>query len=168
MIYELNADLVFELAITIEKNGAEFYRNAAEKITDPTAKNMLIDLSKSECDHEQTFLDLRSQLVGKERDGFQLNSNGNAAAYLKALADTRVFFRKEMPLVNDSVNDAPQKLLEEILIAAIRAEKDSIVFYVGIKELVPESFGKSRVDDIIQEEMLHLTTLSQELSALKA
>jgi rubrerythrin len=167
MIYELNADLVFGMAIAIEKNGAEFYRNAAEKMKDPTAKKMLIDLSKSECDHEQIFKDIRSQLVDKEKDTSILNTNDNAANYLKALADTRVFFKKDMPSFDESSSDDPKKLFEDILIAAIRAEKDSIVFYVGIKDLVPETFGKSKVDEVIQEEMLHLTTLSRELAALK-
>jgi rubrerythrin len=167
MIYELNADLVFEIAVTIEKNGAEFYRNAAEKMKDPRAKKMLIDLAKSECDHEQIFNDIRSKLVGKEKETSALNTNSNAAHYLKALADTRVFFKKDMPCFDDASPENPKKLWEDILIAAIRAEKDSIVFYVGIKDLVPEAFGKPKVDEIIQEEMLHLTTLSQELSALK-
>lgn len=166
MIYELNADLVFEVAIAIEKNGAEFYRQAAGKIDDPTAKKMLMDLAKRECDHEQTFLEIRNQLGGREKDASLLNTNGNAAAYLKALADTRVFFKKDLILLEGAENDTSQQLLKDILIAAIRAEKDSIVFYVGLKDLVPESFGKQRVDDIIQEEMLHLTTLSQELSSL--
>jgi rubrerythrin len=45
-------------------------------------------------------------------------------------------------------------------------EKDSIVFYLGMKELVPERLGKNRIDGIIKEEMGHLASLGTELATL--
>lgn len=45
--------------------------------------------------------------------------------------------------------------------------KDSIVFYLGMKEMVPENFGKAKIDAIIKEEMTHIKLLSKELVALK-
>ena len=57
--------------------------------------------------------------------------------------------------------------MEEILKEAILAEKDSIVFYLGMKELVPENFGKTKIDAIIKEEMAHINLLSSKLVALK-
>jgi rubrerythrin len=56
--------------------------------------------------------------------------------------------------------------LEGILKEAITAEKDSIVFYLGMKELVPETLGKKRIDAIIKEEMSHIKLLSKELVAV--
>jgi len=53
--------------------------------------------------------------------------------------------------------------LEEIFKAAIGAEKDSIVFYLGMRDVVPPAAGKSKLDHIIQEEMSHLRTLNTEL-----
>ena len=40
--------------------------------------------------------------------------------------------------------------MEEILKEVILAEKDSIVFYLGMKEMVSENFGKSKTDAIYQ------------------
>ena len=74
--------------------------------------------------------------------------------YLKALADTRVFFEKTIDLGS----------MKEILKSAIEAEKDSIVFYLGMKDVVPDSLGKKRIDDIIREEMSHIRLLSRELT----
>ena len=51
--------------------------------------------------------------------------------------------------------------------AAILAEKDSIVFYLGMKDLVPEGLGQSRLDGIIKEEMSHINLLSRRLIATK-
>ncbi len=53
--------------------------------------------------------------------------------------------------------------MKEILKAAIEAEKESIVFYLGMREAVPGTLGKSRLDDIIKEEMGHIRLLSREL-----
>ena len=57
--------------------------------------------------------------------------------------------------------------MEEILKEAILAEKDSIVFYLVMKEMVPENFGKSKIDAIIKEEMAHIKLLSGKRVALK-
>ena len=47
---------------------------------------------------------------------------------------------------------------------AIGLEKDSIVFYLGLKELVPERLGKGRLDGIIQEEYGHINSLSAKMA----
>jgi rubrerythrin len=56
--------------------------------------------------------------------------------------------------------------MKEILKAAIVAEKDSIVFYLGLKDFVPDRLGKNRLDKIIKEEMGHIRILSNELVSL--
>jgi len=57
--------------------------------------------------------------------------------------------------------------MEEILKKAILAEKDSIVFYLGMKEMVPVNSGKTKIDAIIKEEMVHIKLLSSKIVALK-
>ena len=44
----------------------------------------------------------------------------------------------------------------EILKSAIEAEKDSIVFYLGMKEAIPQNLGRDRIEAIIKEEMEHI------------
>ncbi len=56
--------------------------------------------------------------------------------------------------------------MKEIVKEAILAEKDSIVFYLGMKELVPEGLGKDKVDKIIKEEMSHIRLLTKKLKTL--
>jgi rubrerythrin len=57
--------------------------------------------------------------------------------------------------------------MEKILKEAIQAEKDSIVLYLGMKEFVPEKYGKNRLEKIIKEEMGHIRLLSGELKKVK-
>jgi rubrerythrin len=157
MRYDFNADEVFEMAVQLERNGNKFYRDAAESVSDKGHREMLIKLADMENDHEQTFKAMRQDLAEQEKAGTVFDPEGEAALYLKALADTRVFFEKKIDLSS----------MENILKAAIEAEKDSIVFYLGMKNAVPGKLGQSRLDDIIQEEMSHIRLLSKELVQLK-
>ena len=157
MIYDFNADDIFEMAEQLERNGATFYRTAADSVDNQNAKTFLLKLAAMEEDHEKTFADMRSQLTGEESASTVFDPQGEATAYLKALADTRVFFEKEI--------DASD--MQTILKDAITAEKDSIVFYLGMRDAVPEALGRHRLDDIIKQEMGHIRLLSKELAAFK-
>jgi len=157
MAYDFNADEIFEMAEQIERNGASFYRKAAESIDDPSGKKLLLDFAVMEDEHEKTFAALRKDLSKEDKSATTFDPEGEAALYLRALADVRVFFEKEMDTSS----------MKEILKAAILAEKDSIVFYLGMKEMVPEKFGKTKIDAIIKEEMSHIKLLSSRLVALK-
>jgi len=157
MAYDFTADDVFEMAEKLEKNGAQFYRSAAENADDPEAKAFLMRLAEMEDAHEKTFALLRSNLSEKAKAATVFDPQHESALYLRALADTRVFFEKEIDLSS----------MRAILKAAILAEKDSIVFYLGMKDLVPDTLGKDQLDKIIKEEMGHIRILSKELMAHK-
>ena len=157
MSYDFNADDVLEIAEQLEKNGGKFYRTAAESTSDPANKEFLLELAAMEDQHELTFKAMRAELSEKEKESTVFDPDGEAALYLRALADTRVFFEKEMNVTS----------MKAILKSAITAEKDSIVFYLGMKEAVDESLGKGRIDHIIKEEMGHIKLLSGKLVALR-
>lgn len=158
MGYEFNADEVFLMAEKMEQNGARFYRDAAGRVEDAEKKKFLEELSYMEDQHEKMFKAMRSELSEKEKSATVFDPAGEAVMYLNALVDTRVFFQKEIDLSS----------MEGILKAAIEAEKDSIIFYLGMKAGVPENLGKTRIEHIIKEEMGHIRVLSNELRALKA
>lgn len=119
---------------------------------------MLLQLAQMEDAHEKTFQSIRETLTADDTQTTVFDPQGESVLYLKALADTRVFFEKEIDTSN----------MRGILMAAIQAEKDSIVFYLGMKEAVARDRGKARIDEIIKEEMGHIRLLSRELSAYKA
>jgi rubrerythrin len=154
---DFNADEVFEIAEQIERNGVKFYRSAAQNIQDADKKKLLNDLAEMEVEHEQTFKTLRSKLLVDEKVQTTFDPEGDSESYLRALADTRVFYEKEIA----------SNSMEEILKTAITAEKDSIVFYLGMKEVVPANLGQDKLNDIIKEEMGHIRLLSKELLELK-
>ncbi len=150
---EFNADDIFKIAIKLERNGADFYKNAAQRVEGENNKEFLLDLAAMEESHEATFADMQKTLNAQETASTTFDPEEQNVLYLKALADTRVFFKKEQP----------DNTMKDILASAIQAEKDSIVFYLGMKELVPAKLGKSRIDDIIKEEMTHISLLAAKL-----
>ena len=156
MVYDFTANDVFEMAEQLERNGAKFYRTAAENVSDPKSKKLLIELAEMEDEHEKTFASLRADLTKAEKTPTVFDPENEAVLYLRALADTQVFFKKKIDISS----------MKEILKAAIVAEKDSIVFYLGLKDFVPDHLGKNRLDKIIKEEMGHIRILSKELVSL--
>jgi rubrerythrin len=156
MSIDFNADEVFEIAEQIERNGAKFYRTAAENVSDSDHKKLLLDLAAMEDNHEQTFKTLRSNLSRDEKIMTTFDPEGESEGYLRSLADTRVFYEKEIDTTS----------FKEILKSAITAEKDSIVFYLGMKDVVPAHLGQQKLDGIIKEEMSHIRLLSKELLEL--
>jgi rubrerythrin len=157
-----NADEIFEMAEQIERNGAKFYTKAADGSGGAQSRELLLDLAAMETVHVKTFADMRAELSDKERAATVFDPDDVAASYLQAFADGHVF----------DVNQDPSELLtgretmKESLQRAIGLERDSIAFYLGIRESVTENLGRDKIDGIIREEMKHITTLSGEMASL--
>ena len=155
---KFNVDEVFEIALQIERNGQKFYRRAAEFAPASTAR-FFEGLAAMEDDHEQTFSEMRQKLTGRE-GSLAGDPQGWGATYLRALAEGRIFDYQSDP--SASLSGAED--VEEVLRQAIELEKDSIFFYLGLKQLVPDEPGKARVDEIIEPEMSHIATLHERLT----
>lgn len=156
-----NPDDIYALAVGIEQNGAKFYFRAAEYAFSPPVRELFKGLAILEQSHERTFTKMREELSEEDQSPSTFDPEGQSGAYLKALADGRIFDVKSDPLKKltgkESVND--------IVSMAIGMEKDSIIFYLGMRELVPEGPGQNKIDAIIKEEMRHITVLSKELTS---
>ena len=167
MTQPFNADEIFEIAEQIERNGARFYRRAAGFALGDKAQKLLGKLAEMEERHEKTFAAMRAVLLQRHPDWAadlaDRNGGNEATLYLRALAEGRVFDLQADP----SALLSGKETLDSILKTAIGLEKDSIIFYLGIKEAVPADLGRDKIDAIIREEMTHITILDRELAALQ-
>jgi rubrerythrin len=156
MPIQFNADEIFTVAEQIEKNGARFYRAAAKN--NPASSSFLLNLAAMEDEHRAVLEEMHTTFSDlEESDVF--DPDGEAGLYLAALASGRVFDMTKDP-ADLLKGDEP---LEEIVRRAIGFEKDSVVFYLGMKDLVRERSGKVKIDLIIKEEMQHIVLLSKKL-----
>ena len=157
------ADEIFEMAGEIERNGAKFYRKAAGGPAGAPAREILLRLADMEVQHEKTFAAMRAELSASDRASSSFDPEGEAALFLQAVADGHVFNIRSDP----SSKLTGHETLPDIFRAAIGLEKDSIVFYLGMQDLVGKELGRPRIAGIIREEMSHVAILSGELSRVE-
>ena len=67
MTFDFNADEIFEMAEQMERNGANFYRDAADNISDGKNKELLLRLADMEVEHEKTFVEMRKSLSDQDK-----------------------------------------------------------------------------------------------------
>jgi len=163
MPFTFNANEIFEMAEEMERNGAKFYRKAAENASDEKTKQMLLDMANMEDGHLKTFKEMREQLSSQQEKEWTVFDPGNQSVlYLQAMADARGYEGKITPTKELTGGETPKEILE----TALNSEKESVVFYFGLKGLVPVRAGRDKVEAIIIEELSHITTLLKQLKSL--
>jgi rubrerythrin len=83
--------------------------------------------------------------------------------YLKAMADSHG--GEGNPDIMDLFDG--RETMEEVITTAIDLEKESILFYLGLKDIVPPRRGQERIDKIITEEKQHIVQLKEFLQIAK-
>lgn len=161
MTIPFNANEVFEMAQEIERNGAKYYRAAAKLF--PKFSDLFLGLAAMEDDHKKTFRKMQDELAGPEVDPPVFDPDGETDMYLQVMADDQVFDTKTDPSTLLNKNKIPG----DVLRMAITLEKDSIAFYVGLRESVSHKAGKDKIDMIIRQEYGHIVTLSKKLSEIE-
>ena len=157
-----NANEIFEMAEEIERNGARFYRQAAENSTDGKTKQILLDMASVEDGHLKTFKEMRKQLSDREKGWTVFDPDNQSVLYLQAIADARGYEGKMAPTKELTGDETPKEILE----IALNSEKESVVFYFGLKGIVPARAGRDKVEAIIIEELSHITTLLNKLKSI--
>lgn len=158
-----NIDEILQIAEQIERNGESFYRKAAENTADPKTRDVLIRLADYEIEHIRIFSKMRASLAESNATPEPFDPEGESERYLQAIANRRVF---------DVTEDRASKLTgqetpEEILLMALQAEKDAVVLYLGMVDMVTDPFNKNEVRKIMREEMSHITIITEDLDRLK-
>lgn len=152
------------MAEEIERNGAKFYREAATKSGDREIREMFLNMASMEDGHLRTFQEMRKSLTEQEKGETVFDPYNEASLYLQALADSKGFEGMKSPTQKLTGKESTQEVLE----IAIGAEKNSVLYYVGLKDLVPPEIGRDKVETIIREEVRHIADLRRRLTTLSA
>ncbi len=162
---QFNAEEVLRMAEQIEKNGQDFYLKASEAVDDFEVSRLLADLAEWEKGHEALFASMRTDLSREEKKQTAIDPYCEAALYLKAMADNHVFRQQTGEFLSEFEEG---KSTGEIIDLAIKFEKDSLLFFLGLERLVSPRLGKDRVYDIIDEEIGHIAYLEKQRTRLNA
>jgi len=163
MSYDFNAEEVFEMAIQIEANGAAFYRKAAELQKKKEDKEFLETIARMEDRHKVGFVEMKAQVSDLEKSQTVFDPNEELLLYLKAMADAHKG-EGDPEVANQLTGD---ETMAQVIETAIGLEKESILFYLGLKDIVPPKLGREKIDDIIAEEKKHVAQLSGFLKKAK-
>jgi len=142
---------ILEIGIQIERNGKDFYETLSAQAKDTKSKDLFNFLAAEETKHIAKFQDILAQVEKYEPQGLDADEY---YAYMNALASESVFTQK------DKGRELAKKVKnsKEAIGIGITAEKDSIVFYEGMKKAVPQNEHKV-IDEVIAEEQGHLKKL---------
>jgi len=140
------------IAIGIEQNGAAFYDALVKSASNESSRVMYGYLAVEEKKHIEIFRNMLGSLADYIPPETYTEEYDR---YLKALIDSAVFRDDQ------TGRDMAQKVNSEAeaIRIAVGAEKDSILFYSSLRELVRRS-EREAVDKIIEEERSHLRQLS--------
>lgn len=159
MAIRYNANEVFNIAVRVEENGAEFYRRAARM--HPKHADLLGKMADMEDEHRKTFATMARSI--SSLGGEVVNDpNAESIIYLESIADAH----GGEGALGVMAGLTGSETVADILDMAVHAEKRSILFYVGLKDLVPESLGRKHIDRIIAEEKQHVVALIMAKSKL--
>lgn len=150
---------VFEIAEQVERNGAKFYRTAAELAGNMQVREIFLLLAEWEVRHEKIFSRMK-QAVGELNTEPAKGKSGEIPVEPKAMAGLAVFSIKSRPgweLPGD-------KSQAYVLRMAMKNERDTVVFYEGLKSFVPVGAEQEKIDEIIGEEMRHISILERLLN----
>ena len=143
---------IVEIGVQIEKNGRDFYNTLFKQSKNAKLKEIYKYLAAEEEKHIAVFQKILDSLEKYEpAEAYP----GEYFAYMNALASEYVFTQKEKgeEIAKKLKND------KEAVDKGISFEKDSIVFYEGMKRLVPE-YDKKIIDELISQEQSHLIQLT--------
>lgn len=145
------ASEIVELGIEIEKNGRDFYNTLAGKSRDEEAGKLFRMLARQETKHIVAF----KRILAQEGSGAGLDSvSGEYSGYLNALIREEIFTtRGKGRQIASCV-----KSQKEAIALAIGFEKDSIIFYEAMKQVLSEA-AKRITDELIVQEQRHLEKL---------
>ena len=150
MCEEIDAVEVLKIAEKVERDGAAFYQRAAHLFDESAVKTAFLELADWELGHEKLFAQMREQLG---QAGYEVRSTKSCE--YKALAGLNVFAMNSDPAGRLHANLTKEQVIKK----AICNERDTIIYYEGLKNFVSGSTARNKIDEIIRQEHRHIDIL---------
>ena len=153
MAISFSGSELVNVAIGIERNGIVFYDIMARSTENAAARAIFQQLSRMEREHLRIFQEM---LDGMGKAQPPQAYTDEYAEYVKNLIDSAVF--TDDVVSSEMATNASSDI--EALELGIHAEKDSILFYYEMRDLMPEP-ALPAINNIITEEKFHLSQLTK-------
>ncbi len=142
---------LLKIAISVEKEGEEFYRRLGERFQKPDIKEFFLFMSREEAEHARIFERI-GDMIGANEEVY-LNME-EAEPFLRSYVEGRFF--PSFKTMEEYLRD---RSVEEAIDFSISLEKETIIFYYEISETLKNEKAKNLVRVIIQQEKGHVSKL---------
>jgi len=146
---------IIEMAAQIEKSGYAYYDRALQQgFLSTKGRELLTYLRDQEKEHEKFFNNMRSR---EEMNLILENSDWDTvSSYLRAIIEQRLF-NDENSAIRLATAASTEK---ELLTNAIQFEKDTLLYFLSVRDSINDSKAKDILSKIIKEEVDHVLQLT--------
>lgn len=137
---------IIEIAVQLEKNGENVYREAIGQSNNIEMDNLLLGIAEEELEHIDWFLSLKDE-IEKNQDRSQVKEMD--AQLIDDLIGKQTFSLAD-------VDFSQVRNSEHLIDIFIEFEKDTILFYEMLKTFLVDEKTIDHLDKIIQEESSHI------------
>jgi rubrerythrin len=173
MMRELTAFEILEVAETMEREAARFYRKAAGMYHDPRLCKLFADLAQWEKCHAQVFAEMKARFAQRVRQGgrFDLDCAEGGRGDIPVVpqkGDKRGMSLFPLPAVLHEKSGSAKELTggetrADVLTLAIQKERGAIAYYTALTEFALGPDNTRIIQDILDEERKHVRILKQSL-----
>lgn len=146
---------IFSIAVRIEENGENFYREAQKHTSEPSLRELLEWLAEEEAQHKGYFLNIKGSLSEfKESDW--------PAEVGETILQSMV---KDRPLSLEEVEISSIRSVDELIQIGLGLEQDSIKFYEFLIAFIENPETLKSIQQILDEERKHVRYLREHMSS---
>lgn len=155
----VNLDEVLVMAVQIEHNAARFYRDIARRHGDGLSGEVLEKLASMEDGHEHVFRDMR-ETVNQQSTSVASDLSAEGGLYLWAVSAGGYRVEGSQGVLDSLSGD---ETIEDILKIGLDLEKESVLYYLGIRDIVPSQEAKDTISKVIEQEKEHIVVFADML-----
>ena len=149
-----SAEDILDIAIRLENNGEQTYREAGRQTPDDRLKSLLTWIAREERDHARWFSELKARLVKGEDHHLMAELS---RALVEDVIKGQAFSLQE---VDFTTIGTPREMVRTFL----GFEDDTIAFYEVLKGFIDDPAIAGQVQQIIDEEKNHIAQFRSLLS----
>ncbi len=142
---------LLEIAISLEKEGAEFYNTIANSVSSTESKNLFMEFAGDEKKHEAIFLELKKTtdiFVDSDEDDTEM------PGLIEQITRRNILPGIPVGKIEDFHPLTAIKL-------AVQTEKNTIEFYKKLLKRIKSNESRTLIKTLIEEEKHHLNKLTE-------
>ena len=152
-----NPDVVYKIAVDLERSASAFFESAYSRLESGDAKQLLYKLAVWEKSHIETLEELLKGYPLSSRQPAEIDAS---ARRIVSIAQESIFREREQAASADFRTPL------DALNLALKIEKNSVLFYRALNEYIAHDSGAEFVKKILKDEVEHIKMISARIKAL--